>query len=274
MEPGSVEGAEVFIAAGSLGSTELLLRCRDEHRTLPDLSDKLGHGWCSNGDFLTPTLYPGRTVSPTRGPTITGTISFLDGAVDGQEFFVQDGGFPDLLGNAIENIGGENAMFQGVFAGIAQGVARLARDCDPMTSLMPWFGQAVDQSVGQMKLGRKFFGLGDFELDLDWDPGPSEDAVQALVDMHLMLSEATGGIPLVPPSWSLMKYLITPHPLGGCNMGTSANDGVVDHRGRVFGYEGLYVVDGAIIPRAVGLNPSRTIAAVAEHIAAERMAAA
>ncbi|MEM8587016.1 MAG: GMC oxidoreductase [Pseudomonadota bacterium] len=273
LEPGSVEGSEVYLAAGSLGSTELLLRCRDEHRTLPDLSAKLGYGWCSNGDFLTPTLYPGRTVSPTRGPTITGTISFLDGAVDGQEFFVQDGGFPDLLGNAIENIGGENAMFQGFFAGIAQGVARLARDCDPMTSLMPWFGQAVDQSVGRMKLGRRFFGLGDFELDLDWDPGPSEDAVQALVDMHLKLSQATGGIPLVPPSWSLMKYLVTPHPLGGCNMGASAADGVVDHRGRVFGYDGLYVVDGAVIPRAVGLNPSRTIAAIAEHIAAERLAA-
>jgi cholesterol oxidase len=58
---------------------------------------------------------------------------------------------------------------------------------------------------------------------------------------------------------------VTPHPLGGCNMGTSAADGVVDHRGAVFGYAGLYVVDGAIVPRALGLNPSRTIAALAER---------
>jgi len=68
----------------------------------------------------------------------------------------------------------------------------------------------------------------------------------------------------------VFKNLITPHPLGGCGMGESADDGVVDHLGEVFGYPGLYVVDGAILPQALGLNPSRTIAALAER-AAEKM---
>lgn len=48
-------------------------------------------------------------------------------------------------------------------------------------------------------------------------------------------------------------------------MGASAADGVVDAWGRVFGYKGLYVMDGAIVPRPLGLNPSRTIAALAER---------
>jgi cholesterol oxidase len=65
----------------------------------------------------------------------------------------------------------------------------------------------------------------------------------------------------------VLKNLITPHPLGGCNMGVTGADGVVNHLGEVFGYPNLYVADGAIIPEAVGLNPSRTIAALAERIA-------
>ena len=51
--------------------------------------------------------------------------------------------------------------------------------------------------------------------------------------MHQLLSAETGGVPLVPLTWTLFKDLITPHPLGGCNMGTSRDDGVVDHKGEV-----------------------------------------
>jgi len=74
-------------------------------------------------------------------------------------------------------------------------------------------------------------------------------------------------VALVPLTWSLFQDLVTPHPLGGCNMGTTRDNGVVDHRGEVFGYPGLYVADGAIVPEALGVNPSRTIAALAERIA-------
>jgi len=61
---------------------------------------------------------------------------------------------------------------------------------------------------------------------------------------------------------------MTVHPLGGCPMGTGPHDGVVDAVGRVFGADGLYVADGSIMPGPVGANPSLTIAAVAERIAA------
>lgn len=54
--------------------------------------------------------------------------------------------------------------------------------------------------------------------------------------------------------------------------GPSADEGVVDPWGEVFGHPGLFVVDGAAIPRPIGLNPARTIAAVAERIATHRLA--
>jgi cholesterol oxidase len=50
-------------------------------------------------------------------------------------------------------------------------------------------------------------------------------------------------------------------------MGTDASNGVVNHAGAVFGYPGLYVADGAIVPEAIGINPSRTIACLSERIA-------
>ena len=57
------------------------------------------------------------------------------------------------------------------------------------------------------------------------------------------------------------------HPLGGCRMADSPDLGVTDHRGAVFGYEGLYCIDSSIIPTSLGVNPSLTIAAVSERCA-------
>ena len=54
------------------------------------------------------------------------------------------------------------------------------------------------------------------------------------------------------------------HPFGH-----SPEDGVVDHRQQVFGYENLLVCDGSAVPANVGVNPSLTITALAEHAMAE-----
>ena len=86
--------------------------------------------------------------------------------------------------------------------------------------------------------------------------------------MHLKLSAATGGHPVVPPTWSVLHNLVTPHPLGGCGMADTLLNGVVNHAGEVFNYKNLYVIDGSIIPEALGVNPSRTIGALAERAAA------
>ena len=59
---------------------------------------------------------------------------------------------------------------------------------------------------------------------------------------------------------------------GGARTADSSAEGVVAQWGEVFGYPGRCVVDGAAIPRPVGLNPSRTIAALAERIATRRLA--
>lgn len=57
------------------------------------------------------------------------------------------------------------------------------------------------------------------------------------------------------------------HPLGGCRMAEHPDLGVTDHTGAVFGYEGLYCIDGSIVPTSLGVNPSLTIAALSERCA-------
>jgi cholesterol oxidase len=294
---GSEVAPVVVLAAGSLGSTELLLRCRDEHRSLPGVSQHLGLGWSSNADFLTPATYRDRAISPTRGPTITCALDFLDGA-EGEQFFIEDGGFPDMLHNIAEPMNARgrrttllvaahhaadraSAIHRTVRQTMAfaragqqwnhpwrsalQSFARLAGQDDPLRGTMPWFAQGIDAGDGVLYLaGRR---RGRRELAMRWNIRRSRAVIDAIVAMHVRLSRATGGRARVPISWSLMKQLVTPHPLGGCNMGTTPADGVVNHRGEVFGYPGLFVADGAIVPRAIGLNPSKTIAALAERIA-------
>ena len=132
---------------------------------------------------------------------------------------------------------------------------------------MPWFAQGRDAANGVLSLKRRWGFFGKKKLRLKWDIKRSESIISAIVDMHKRLAKATGGKPLVPLTWTLGRDLVTPHPLGGCNMGTTPEHGVVNHKGEVFGYRNLFVADGAIIPEAIGANPSKTIAALAERIA-------
>jgi cholesterol oxidase len=87
-------------------------------------------------------------------------------------------------------------------------------------------------------------------------------------------TEPLGGTYVIDPIWSwlLQRKLITVHPLGGCVMADDASQGVVNHKGQVFSasqadavYDGLYVCDGSIIPRPLGVNPLLTISALAER---------
>jgi cholesterol oxidase len=264
--PGSLTAARVIVAAGSLGSTELLLRARDVTRTLPNLSSFLGRNWSSNGDFLTPAFHP-FDVIPTRGPTITSAIDYHDASFQGQRFWVQDGGFPDLAWNYVQSKHAEEGMHARARI-LIETIKALLQHSDPLRGLMPWFAQGIDAGDGVLRMRRKFWFFGERVLHLDWDITQSEAVINAIVEKHKELAKATDGNPIVPPTWTIARDLITPHPLGGCNIGTTAANGVVNHAGQVFGYPGLYVCDGAVVPEALGVNPSRTIGALAERTAA------
>ena len=172
--------------------------------------------------------------------------------------FIEDGGFPDLLRAYLDDLTQQpqaNRLIQLIVASLRPVLAG-GQALDPV---MPWFAQSRDAADGTLSLV-------DDRISLQWDSSQSEATINAVASMHRRLAVLTGGMPLTPLTWTLDRHLVTPHPLGGCRIGVSVADGVIDWKGEAFGHPRLYVADGAVLPKAIGLNPSKTIAALAEHI--------
>lgn len=265
LEAGSATADRVVLAAGSLGSTELLLRCRDQHRTLANVSGQLGEGWSPNANFMTPAFYPESVkVNQGIGPLIASGLNFMDGEIGGQRFYVEDDGFPNVLLNALQ------ARLGGTWLGrlFRDRLQRGLDEMNPTDRVMLWLGEGVDAGDGRLRLGRPLLAPWRQALKLDWDVKRSRAVYDAIVETHQRLSEAEGERAKIPPFWRWFKWLSSVHPLGGCAMAESAERGVVDHRGEVFGHPNLFVADGAVIPRPIGRNPALTIAALAERSAA------
>jgi len=258
----------VVLAAGSLGTTEILLRCRDQFRTLPAISQTLGTRWSANANFISMALYPEQErLRQSTGPTIASMLDFSDGGFRNQRFVIEDDGFPNLLLNAIK------AYLDGrvrtrVGKHLLKEIEEFLRDDTPLRNLMLWLGAGMDAADGRLFLKRRWFTPWKRVLSLAWNVDRSEGVVKAMEAMQQNLTEATGGRSLALPTWRLLESLVTLHPLGGCPIGTSAANGVVDHLGRVFAYPNLIVADGAVLPTPTVRNPSHTIAALAERMAA------
>jgi cholesterol oxidase len=265
---GEARARRVFLAAGSLGSTELLLRCRDQYRTLPHVSRRLGSGWSANANVLSMATYAdGSRVQQTLGPTISGAIDFTDEDHHGQRFIIEDDGFPNVLRNALRACLDEGTRTE-VGRSVLTRIEEHVRGDERSRNLMVWLGAGIDAADGRLTLRRPFFAPWRRTLDLEWSAERSAGVVEAILAVHRTLTDATGGDIRPPLAWNLFRNLMTLHPLGGCAIGSTPADGVVNHLGQVFGHPNLHVVDGAILPMSTGRNPSHTIAALAERIAA------
>jgi cholesterol oxidase len=264
---GSAEADRVILAAGSLGSTELLLRCRDEHGTLPRVGGRLGLRWSSNANVLAPAVYPRNVeVKQGIGPTISAGLNFMDGSEAGEHFYVEDDGFPNLLINALTarvRAGGMGPMSHLM----ERWLRRSLTEKNPTEQTMIWLGEGLDGADGRLHLGRRTLKPWERTLKMDWRAQRSRGVIEAILSVHQRLTGVDGGRLQYPFFWRVLKTIVTVHPLGGCAMGRGPSDGVVDHRGEVFGYPHLYVADGALLPHPTGRNPSMTIAALAERVA-------
>jgi cholesterol oxidase len=127
---------------------------------------------------------------------------------------------------------------------------------------MPFLGMGTDAADGKLALSKRG------KVEVTWSPARSREMLKEMERGMKELSRNLGGV-YGPSPLALfpLSKLLTAHPLGGCAMGESRDEGVVNQYGEVWGYPNLYVADGAIIPTALGVNPSATIGALAERIA-------
>jgi cholesterol oxidase len=124
--------------------------------------------------------------------------------------------------------------------------------------------QTLDNAM-RLKVKRRWPN-GNVVLTTEQDPNtPNPDKIGAAYRAAEWIEKKIGGTPQAVIMEALLSIPTTAHILGGAVIGRDARTGVIDHHHRVFGYENLLVCDGAAVPANVGVNPSLTIAALAER---------
>ncbi len=260
---------KVIVAAGVLGTLELLFRCRDITRTLPGISAQLGQVVRTNSEAVVGVLARGKEVDLTRGTAISSHF-YPDGHTHiTQNRFPRGYTFMKWLTGPLVDHQHPGTRALKTLAGML---------LNPLRMYRLWFGknwyrrvtiltvmQHLDNRIA-FKYGRRpwcFFKRG---LKSEAVPGKSAPTNLPVANRAAeTLARTSGGEPLNIITESLGNISTTAHILGGCHMGSSAEDGVLDTSHQVFGYPGLYVINGASVSANIGANPSLTIAAMAER---------
>lgn len=303
--PFRVTAKRVILAAGTLGSTEILMRSQTSDLRF---STTLGESFSGNGDMIASALdllYPVNAVANEQiepharkvGPTITSTV---DWRTDDPQtsLVVQDLAVPGPLRRLFE----EAFTTADVLRGLVRGdcsihLGKPDRPDEAQVSPATMTHSLVVALIGRDDAsGKLVFGKSAKDVDADgmltvqW---PELRADKRFAQHHLRLQAALkaaglGGRVIDNPLWRPLSEkmervfgqqrgpLVSVHPLGGCAMADSSSLGVTDDLGRVYDaaqhtasaspvttHEGLVVLDGAVIPTSLGINPALTISVLA-----------
>lgn len=282
---GAVEAPTLVLAAGALGSPRLLFANR---RRLPRLSQALGTRFSGNGDALGVAFDARaddvRDARNDHGPVMTSALNYTPD----RRLIVAEGGLPPGFHGLLDVARAENVI---------RGPGRWLVWLRNLLAQLGWTDQALrprelrslrdgprpetpnrdaliflmigrDAADGRMRLTpllRRF--------DIRWRMDGSRELFEQLERTAHELADAVDATPFYALEAGPLGKFMTVHPLGGCPMGDDPAGSVVDDAGRVRGYPGLTVLDGSIVPTALGVNPSKTIAALAER-GMDRMLAA
>ena len=277
----ALEATVVVVAAGTLGSAEIMLRSRAAGLAL---SDRLGQRFTANGDIIAfgygakvpidavGVGHPAK-IAKDIGASVSAQLEYRDPEHLENQLCVQEGVIPSALAPVLPLLFVPNGRLLGALKSLIAGVYN-----GPFAHLQTYFAVSHDSASGR-------FTLDGDQLKLVW-PGAKDEPVFKRLDAALkeIVGHAGGDYVKNPLSGSVMGHQpATAHPLGGCSMGREIADGVVDHKCQVFDgtpgtsstavHGGLYVIDGSVVARSLGVNPLLTITAISEramlHFAAD-----
>jgi len=285
----------VIIAAGTMGSNEIMMRSRQRGLAV---SPMLGKRFCTNADAIAMgynndilingigTGRQDRRKAAKVGPGVAGMIDLRAGLPLEEQLVIVEAAIQSAMAPLLPLLFSAGGAFgDDLDSGLAD---RLHESARTLQSL------ALGAYVGAVAQTQTFLAVGhddssgeimfeDDRVAIKWPAAAAQPVFKRIEQALRPIIAATGGtyVPNPVSSRWLGGNLLTVHPLGGCVMGDHAGVGVVDHKCRVFAgdasqngtgdgaaasvYEGLYVCDGSVIPRPLGVHPLFTITAVAER---------
>lgn len=286
----SLTAGIIVLAAGTLGSTEILLRSQADGLRL---SEQLGEKFTGNGDVLAFGYnndvpingigfgHPPQVEIDAVGPCISGVIDFRDADRLEDGFVIEEGSIPSGLAPILPALmtGGSLVFGEDTDFGFVDEAKETARGLRSLflgaykgavNRTQTFLVMAHDNGEGRMRLEED-------RLVVKWE-GAARQSIFETIDAKLKeATAATGGTHIKNPmSRSILgENLITVHPLGGSTIGKNRTEGVVNHKCQVFDgdpsegpeaiHRGLYVCDGSVVPRPLGVNPLLTITSIAER---------
>jgi cholesterol oxidase len=257
----------VVVAAGALGTNKLLQSCR-VRGSLPRLSGRLGELVRTNSEAILAVTFPKGYEDLTKRVAISSSIYPDPDTHIETVTYGEAGSSMSLLYTILV---GDGTRITRPLKAIAAAVRHPLRFVRATFAVRHWSQRTVLLLVMQtldnaMALRAKRTLFGNVRLTTEQDPEkPNPTFIPVANRAAEWLAEQTGGVAQSSVLEAMANIPSTAHILGGAVIGASPETGVVDARQRVFGYENLLVCDGAAVPANVGVNPSLTITALAEH---------
>jgi cholesterol oxidase len=264
-----VRARNVIVSAGTIGTLELLFRCRDVTKSLIRISHHLGNRVRTNSENILGVTARKRDVDYSKGIAISSIFS-ADEVTRVEPVRYSDGAsfIRVLTAPLIE--GARNLpmrIMKTIWAIVrhpwdflyGKFFSRWAR----YTTIL--LVMQTEENLTRIRLGRSFFTFGRKGLVIQNEKEHSAEGLSLASEITRAFAERVNGITATAFTDSLFNFPTTAHLMGGVPFGRDEAEGVIDLNFQVFNYPGLYVVDGSVMPANPGVNPSLTITALAEY---------